>query len=112
MYALYDTNYWKSFATGRFKSHPGVAGSVVIPNDKPRAHKEFISNMLSEYPVRVEGRGRVVDEWKLKPGADNHWFDCVVGCCVAASMEGSATAEQRIVPRQAESPKRKKVQIL
>lgn len=113
MYALYDTNYWKSFATGRFKSHPGVSGSVVIPNDKPRAHKEFVSNMLSEYPVRVEGRGRVVDEWKLKPGADNHWFDCVVGCCVAASMEGSATAEQRIVPRQAaEKPKRKKVQVL
>ena len=112
LYALYDTNFWKSFSASRFKSHPGVSGSVVIPHDKERNHKELISNLLSEYPVRVEGRGRTVDEWKLKPGQDNHWFDCFVGCCVAASMEGVATNDQRGRITPVESPKRKKVTLL
>jgi len=39
--------------------------------------------------VRTQGRGRTVDEWKLRPAAtENHWFDCLVGCAVAASMQG------------------------
>ena len=42
-----------------------------------------------EYRVRTEGRGRVVDEWKLKPNKpDNHYFDCIAGAAVAASVVG------------------------
>jgi len=41
--------------------------------------------------VKTEGRGRTVDEWKLRvDGLDNHWLDCLVGCAVAASMGGAA----------------------
>jgi len=40
--------------------------------------------------VRTEARGRVVDEWKIRAGSpDNHWFDCLVGCAVAASIQGA-----------------------
>jgi len=40
--------------------------------------------------VKTEARGRAVDEWKAKPGnPDNHWLDCLVGCAVAASMQGA-----------------------
>jgi hypothetical protein len=56
--------------------------------------------------VRTEARGRVVDEWKLRAGGpDNHWLDCLVGCAVAASIQGAvlpgtdaqaATARRRI----------------
>ena len=110
MYGLYDTNYWKSFAVGRFRSDAGVSGAVCFPKDTERNHKELFSNMLSEYPVKVEGRGRTVDEWKLKPGADNHWFDCFVGCCVAASIEGVTTLEQReVTHRPVQQKKRRKV---
>src|SRR5687768_17719279 len=36
------------------------------------------------------GRGREVEEWKVRrPGADNHWLDCLVGCAVGASMQGA-----------------------
>ncbi|MBI2191965.1 MAG: hypothetical protein HYU36_08275 [Planctomycetes bacterium] len=43
--------------------------------------------MTSEYRVKTEGRGRVVDEWRLRPEAqDNHWLACLVGCAVAASI--------------------------
>ncbi|MGB2824538.1 MAG: hypothetical protein WBF17_26420 [Phycisphaerae bacterium] len=40
--------------------------------------------------MRTEARGRVVDEWKLRAGGpDNHWLDCLVGCAVAASIQGA-----------------------
>jgi len=53
--------------------------------------------MKSEVPTRVEakGSGRVVDEWRMRPGAvDNHWLDCVVGCHVAAGIEGCALGDR------------------
>ena len=40
--------------------------------------------------MKTEGRGRTVDEWKLRvAGLDNHWLDCLVGAAVAASMQGA-----------------------
>ncbi len=40
--------------------------------------------------MKTEGRGRAVDEWKLRPEAtENHWLDCLVGCAVAASIQGA-----------------------
>jgi len=49
--------------------------------------------LRAEYRVRTEGRGRVVDEWKIRsPGLGNHFLDGLVGCAVAASMQGAALA--------------------
>jgi hypothetical protein len=46
-------------------------------------------HLTSEYYIKTEARGRIVDEWKQRPEQpDNHWFDCLVGCAVAASMQG------------------------
>jgi hypothetical protein len=50
----------------------------------------FAEQLTAEYRVPTEGRGRKVDEWKQRPGQDNHFFDCLVGCAVAASMQGAA----------------------
>ena len=31
----------------------------------------------------------MVDEWKIRPDkTENHWWDCIVGCAVGASVEG------------------------
>jgi hypothetical protein len=50
----------------------------------------FAEQITSEYFIRTEGRGRVVDEWKPRPEQpDNHWLDCLVGSAVAASMQGA-----------------------
>jgi len=53
-------------------------------------HQLFAQHIAdSEFWVRTEGHGRVVYEWKNKPGVpDNHWLDCLVGNAVAASMLG------------------------
>jgi hypothetical protein len=40
--------------------------------------------------VPTQGRGRQVDEWKIKPErGDNHWFDCLVASAVMASVQGA-----------------------
>lgn len=58
--------------------------------DRPDQHRMFAEQVTAEYFVRTEGRGRTVGEWKARPEQpDNHWLDCLVGCAVAASMQGS-----------------------
>lgn len=90
-YCLYDTNHWKTFIFSRLGTEPTTSGSLTLYKARPATHKTFARHLKSEYPVRTEGRGREVDEWKLKPDrSDNHWLDCAVGCCVAASVEGAS----------------------
>ena len=71
----------------------------------PETHRLFSEHLTAEYKVRTEGRGRVVDEWKIKPTQpDNHWFDGIVGCAVAASIQsvvlpGTESRETKIRQR-------------
>ena len=89
-HVTFDTNFWKSFVHARLAVPHGDPGSLSLFGRDSRAHEVFAAHLTSEYRVKTEGRGRVVDEWKLRlAGADNHWLDCLVGCAVAASMEGS-----------------------
>ncbi len=56
----------------------------------PEQHRLFAEHVAeAESYVVTEGHGRTVQEWQAKPSKpDNHWLDCMVGCPVAASMEG------------------------
>lgn len=88
---VYDTNFWKSFVHVRLAVSMGDRGCLSLFGDRPEQHRLFAEQLTAEYRVKTEGRGRTVDEWKLRPErGDNHWFDCVVGCAVAASMQGAA----------------------
>jgi len=50
----------------------------------------FAEHLTAESPTMVTANGRTVGEWSMRPGrADNHLFDGMVGCAVAASMLGS-----------------------
>ena len=52
-------------------------------------HQLLAEHLVAEYCVPTEGRGRKVDEWKIRlGGSENHWLDCLVGCCVGASVQG------------------------
>jgi len=89
-HVVFDTNYWKSFVHARLTVPMGDPGSLALFGRTPAVHRLLADHLVSEYRVRTEGRGRVVDEWKLRlDGQDNHWFDCAVGAAVAASMEGA-----------------------
>jgi hypothetical protein len=89
-HVVFDTNYWKSFVHARLATPMGDRGCLSLFGDKPEQHRLFADHLTAEYRVKTEGRGRTVDEWKLRPErADNHWLDCLVGCAVAASIQGA-----------------------
>ena len=97
-HALYDTNFWKSFVHARLAVLPADTGSLTLFGGgarwRPDRHSDLAAHLTSERPVRTEGRGRVVDEWKILPGGpDNHWLDCLAGCAVGASIQGVRLAE-------------------
>jgi hypothetical protein len=83
---LYDTNAWKTLVASRCKLPVGDVQTFTIHGGQ--GHDMLAEQMASEVPVRVESKMRVVDEWKLIPGRDNHLWDCVVGSAVAASYTG------------------------
>jgi len=89
-HVVFDTNFWKSFVHARLAVPMGDPGALALFGHKPETHRLIAEHLTAEYRVKTEGRGRTVDEWKLRvAGLDNHWLDCMVGSAVAASMQGA-----------------------
>jgi hypothetical protein len=89
-HVLIDTNYWKSFVHGRLAVAMGDPGALSLFGRDETTHRLLAEHLTAEYRIQTAARDRVVDEWKLKAiRPDNHWLDCLVGCGVAASMEGA-----------------------
>lgn len=89
-HVVIDTNYWKSFVHARLAVAMGDPGSLSLFGHKPAEHQLLAEHLTAEYRVKTEARGRIVDEWKVRAGGpDNHWLDCLVGCAVAASIQGA-----------------------
>lgn len=104
---IYDTNWWKSFIHTRLATAMGDRGCLSLFGDKPDTHRLLADHLTAEFRVRTTGRGRDVEEWKLRPGRpDNHWLDCLVGSAVAASLLGVALPETAAT---APTTKRKRV---
>ena len=88
-HVLFDSNFFKSFAFARLAVAMGDRGCLSLFGDSPSQHRLLAEHLTAEYRVPTTGRGRTVDEWKLRPErSDNHWLDCLVGCAVAASIQG------------------------
>lgn len=101
--ATFDANQWKSFLAARLRTAVGDAGAVTF---HAGSHDLLIEHLTSEQPITVEARGRVVDEWRLLPGRENHWLDTAVMNAVAASITGITAAGAESMHR-----KRRKVEI-
>ena len=100
-HVVFDTNYWKSFVASRLLESMGDRGSLSLWGRSSEAHMLFAEHLTAEYRVKTEGRGRRVEEWKMRPeGADNHWWDGLVGCAVAASMTGCVLEGTDVVPKR------------
>jgi phage terminase large subunit GpA-like protein len=102
-YGVYDTNFWKTFSAARLRLAMGDPEAITLHAGE---HDMLVEHLTSEYPVRTEARGRVVDEWKLDNRRENHWWDCLVGSAVAASIAGVQPVATEAGGRQ-----RKKVTI-
>jgi len=98
-HVIYDTNFWKSFVHARLAVPMGDPGCLSLFGHDPKVHRLLAAHLTSEYRVQTEGRGRTVDEWKLRlDNSDNHWLDCIVGSAVAASIQGAALLGMKSQP--------------
>lgn len=104
---IFDANAWKSFVQQRVIQPRGDRGSLTICEHTEITARIFAEHLTGEYPVRTAGQGRVVDVWKLRPGRDNHLFDCMVMAAVAASEQGIATIGHQTTA----SPRRRRRKI-
>jgi hypothetical protein len=92
-YGIYDSNVSKSLIHARLCVPMGGPGCLSLFKAEPQTHRMLADHCHAEYPTAVEvsGGGRKVNEWQQRPNhPDNHFFDCLVGNCVAASMLGVA----------------------
>ena len=91
-HVMIDTNTWKTFAHAHLAIPMGDRGCLSLFGSKPEHHRLLADHLTSEFRIKTEGRGRSLYEWQLRPTiTENHWLDCLVGCCVAASMQGAET---------------------
>jgi len=90
----FNANYWKTFVHARLATTPGDRGCLTLYGRSANEHRLFAEHIAgSEVSTVTEGHGRVVREWALRPSRpDNHWLDCLVGCAVAASVQGAVLA--------------------
>lgn len=89
-HVLIDTNYWKSFVHARLSVAMGDPGALSLFGRDEQFHRLLADHLTAEYCVQTQAKNKTVDEWKLKAiRPDNHWLDCLVGCAVAASIEGA-----------------------
>ena len=92
-HVLIDTNYWKSFIHARLAVAMGDPGCLSLFGRDEKTHRLLADHLTAEYRVKAAAQGRTVDEWKLRATRpDNHWLDCLVGCAVAASIQGAGLA--------------------
>ena len=100
-HCVYDTNFWKSFVHARLATPIGDRGCLTLFGATPAKHRLLAEHLTAEYRITTTARGRTVDEWRLRPErADNHWWDCLVGAAVAASVQG-VTLPGRFAPSEA-----------
>jgi hypothetical protein len=79
-----------------FDLNPAESGSLSLWGKSGERHRMFSEPITAEKVQLVEASGRKVYEWEVKPGKpDNHLFDCVVGCAVAASVCGIKTENEK-----------------
>jgi len=89
-HVLIDTNYWKTYVHARLAVAMGDPGCLSLFGHDDKTHRLLADHLTAEYRVKASAQGRTVDEWKLRATRpDNHWLDCLVGCAVAASIQGA-----------------------
>jgi phage terminase large subunit GpA-like protein len=89
-HVLIDTNYWKTFVHARLGVLMGDPGCLALYGHDTKRHLLLSEHLTAEYRVRTMANGRTVDEWKNRASnPDNHWLDCLVGCAVGASIQGT-----------------------
>jgi hypothetical protein len=110
----FDANRFKSFVAERLRTPAGAAGCLRLHHPGPGgSHRMLADHAAAEYPVPVTARERTVEEWRDVPGRDNHLWDCLVGCAVAAGVQGLVWDSGTVAgePLAGKRPPKKKIDI-
>ena len=85
----YDPDAWKTFVHGALAVPIGNGTALTLFGTAATDHDLFVEHLAAEGSAIKPHRGEVFDKWSVLPDrVDNHWLDCVVGCAVAASVQG------------------------
>ena len=102
----FDANFWKDTVAARL-NQSAADGQWRLYGKAGEDHAPYIEHLLAERPVQITAKGRTVNVWKKVGNLDNHWFDTLVGCAVAASISGAQIGEgPNIVPKKAKKQRR------
>jgi hypothetical protein len=86
---VYNVDRWKSFTAERIRTAPGGRGSLSLWGQGNREHWAFAEQATSERPApKAKKTGEVFEKWTVQPGRQNHMWDVLVGCHVAAARMG------------------------
>lgn len=102
----FDASWWKSFVARRLLAPITAPGALTLfgelQHGRPAVnHGFFAQHLSSEYSMPQTGRF-TREVWNKKPGSpQNHWWDTVVGCAVAASVAGAKFMEPLALPAPA-----------
>lgn len=93
--ALFETNFWKSFVRDALFAPLASKTALYLYGDDSKHHGLIADHWAVEKYTTVSADGRSVDEWENPSNwFDQHWWDGIVGCAVAASMVGVQTPVQ------------------
>lgn len=106
----FSTNHWKTFTSERLLTPIGLDSSLMLhrPADG-RDHRLLVDHLTAEKRVPyVTKKQQTGDAWVMSPSRpDNHWWDCIVGCAVAASIRGLRLADvAQDIPRPVKKARR------
>lgn len=105
----FDPDTWKSIVFAGLTVPMGGRSAIKLFGTAKTNHELFAEHLAAEYAKPVEKKGDAYDKWLVMPGrSENHWFDCVTGCAVAASVAGltmNPTAEP--ITQKPPAPRRK-----
>jgi hypothetical protein len=86
---VYDTDKFKSFAAERLRTPMGGRGCFSLWGSAAEVHRAFAEQVTAERPEsKTKKTGDVFQKWTMLPGRENHGWDCLVGCHVAAARVG------------------------
>jgi len=105
----FDSNHWKTQASARLLTPMGSPGACRLFGRDEHAHRLLADHFTCEKAAEVSSRHRRINEWRVRPGrTDNHWWDCLVGCLVAASTLGATVLSTQTRPARGGKPRQPK----
>lgn len=108
-----NVDHWKGFLFDRLTTPAGGAGCLDLFGEHESSHAMLARHCTAErgIQVEIETYGRVFEKWEKKPNTDNHLWDCLVGCCVAANTKGLLWSPSGTSPAKASSGSAKPIKL-